>query len=420
MRILVVEDDPIKRRHIVDALLQVDGVDPTTIEEVATTSAAKRALRRQQYDLAVIDIALPAVDGADVRRDAGIQLVDDVLSRPDRYRTPTHFVGVTGFRDVYDLSVGRFASWLLTLAYYEPGRSEWLEALKARTRQILQAAAAAGVGPAAEAFSADSCVLTALYHPELTQVLALPLGWDSDTSPDDDTMYWKGQIVTPTVQLQIVATSAARMGMPAAGIAAAKLIYRYRPKLLVMCGIMAGVAGRVKLGDVIVSNVCWDWGNGKWVEETGTPTFLPAPHQVNIDPSIRERLKPIVADPDFLRSAWDEWKGAKPRDVPRLRMGPVASGAAVLSDRSTVDRILGGHRELLGVEMEYYAMCVAAEEITKPRPATLLVKAVVDFADGRKSDEYQEFGAFLSARACSLLLPVLLDAGVTTTRSGRT
>jgi nucleoside phosphorylase len=176
-----------------------------------------------------------------------------------------------------------------------------------------------------------------------------------------------------------------------------------------MCGIMAGVRARTEIGDVIVANQCWDWGNGKWsLAGDGSARFQPAPHQLNLGSAIRERLKVLAADKALLEDPWRAWRGDKPKNIPRLRLGPVASGAAVLADKNTIDDLVAKHRELLGVDMEYYGASVAAEEAPNPRPTVLCLKAVVDFADGGKSDEYQEYGAFISAAALRAVVPQIL------------
>ena len=407
INVLVVEDDALKRTAITDVLLTVDDLAADAIAIAEHVSAAKRLMKSRRYDLVVLDIALPFVNGGSIAQDAGVRLLDEVLSRPELYNTPTHFVGITGYRDVYAATAGRFASSLWTLAIYEPGSSDWAESLRARTRHILNATKASELDRRQRV---DCCVVSALYQPELVQVLSLPYGWQLDSRGNDDALYWRGTYRRGPSQIEVVACSAARMGMPAASVATAKLLSWYNPKALIMCGIMAGVQRRTAVGDIIVATLCWDWGNGKWVTKSdGEPVFLPAPHQISISPTVREHLKVLAANGDLLCPAWREWKGKKPKNVPRLRMGPIASGAAVLADSRTIVRLTNEHRELLGVEMEFYGASVAAEEALRPRPSVISLKAVVDFADGRKSDDYQDYGAYMSANALGLVLSQLFE-----------
>jgi len=98
---------------------------------------------------------------------------------------------------------------------------------------------------------------------------------------------------------------------------------------------------------------------------------------------------------------WD-WRG-EDRKVISIRLGPVATGAVVLEDPSTVAEIQRQHRETIGVEMEGYGVALACSEAKNP-PSCLIVKSVCDFADTDKNDSWQSFAAFTSARFAELLL----------------
>lgn len=45
----------------------------------------------------------------------------------------------------------------------------------------------------------------------------------------------------------------------------------------------------------------------------------------------------------------------------------------------------------------------AAEHATQPRPTPIIAKSVCDYADSRKSDQYQKFAAFTSCQFTQLL-----------------
>ena len=64
MRILVVEDDSLLARGLTDLLLRAGHA----VDHVATGVQADKALRRASYDLLVLDIGLPDIDGFEVLR----------------------------------------------------------------------------------------------------------------------------------------------------------------------------------------------------------------------------------------------------------------------------------------------------------------------------------------------------------------
>jgi nucleoside phosphorylase len=82
-----------------------------------------------------------------------------------------------------------------------------------------------------------------------------------------------------------------------------------------------------------------------------------------------------------------------------MRLGPFASGAAVLSDDETAQNIKQQHRQLVGIDMEAYAIFAAASESPMPQPKPFVLKSVVDFADSLKGDSHRTYAAYTSAQA---------------------
>ena len=171
-----------------------------------------------------------------------------------------------------------------------------------------------------------------------------------------------------------------------------------------MTGITAGVPGKTRLGDVIAADPSWDWGSGKWVMQGKDLKFMPAPHQLGIEPEIRSKLKLMSNDHAALSSIRNSWPANLPENELKLHIGPLASGASVLADGSITEMIKTQHRELLGIEMETYGVFAAAEECTAPRPKVFSLKSVVDFADSAKNDRFRRYAAYTSAKTmCHLV-----------------
>jgi nucleoside phosphorylase len=165
-----------------------------------------------------------------------------------------------------------------------------------------------------------------------------------------------------------------------------------------MTGITAGIRGRVEFGDVIVANPSWDGGSGKWIIQRDSPQFLAAPHQLPLSVTLRDKFRALSQDVALLARIKEQWPAGAPSSELRVRMGPLVSNASVLADRVSAERIQARHRELLGIEMEAYALFAAAEECSEPRPTAFALKSVVDFADGERNDQYQAYAAFTSAQ----------------------
>jgi nucleoside phosphorylase len=186
------------------------------------------------------------------------------------------------------------------------------------------------------------------------------------------------------------------MGMSAAAVAAMKLIHNFRPRYLCMCGITAGVHGKVNMGDILVPSPSWDWGSGKIERKDGESRFAPDPYQISVDQDLRTKLREYVHKDEFFAGIRARWPAQKPDHPLRLHLGPVASGAAVLADPNVVDSVKDQQRKLLGIEMEVYGVMTAGENSAKPCPVTFALKSVCDFGDEHKTDEFQNYAAYTS------------------------
>lgn len=394
--VLIVEDSNDKLRKIVQVLNGVPSFDSNSAEYAHDVQTAKNFLKARAFDLVILDIALPTRSDSEVLPDAGINLLTEVLAHPTSYRVPAHIVGITAYEDVFASANRGFSSRLLTLIQYDPASSDWEHSLQARVRHIIESIGAQS--PAPDEFKSSISVVCALHSPELTAVLALPWNWQQITVPNDHVPYWQGTFEREGERRVVYAACAARMGMPAASVLATKMVHAFRPKYLAMTGITGGVRGRVNLGDVIVADPCWDWGNGKWVTEDERNRFLGAPHQIALSVDLREHFKSIARNHALLADVRGGWPADPPDNALKIHIGPLASGASVLADKNTITRITEQHRQLLGIEMEAYGVFTAAEEVSSPRPQAFAIKSVVDFADGEKNDRIQAYAAYVSAQ----------------------
>jgi len=326
-------------------------------------------------------------------------LLQEVLDR-EVYRTPREVVGLTAFEDVLDRAAPRFAEDLWQVVLYDPATDAWSELLKRKVRHILMAKRAGKDFT----YDVDLCVITAVHDPELSAVLTLPWNWELLEVSGDSTQYRRGKFKKAGELRTVVAASAPRMGMPAASVLAARMIYNFRPRYLAMAGIAAGIRGRCELGDVLAADPSWDWGSGKWILTKGKPVFLPAPHQLGVNSFIRGKLSAMALD----HALWDqiryEWQAPKPSTTLQLRLGPLASGASVLAAAEQSESIKLQHRKVIGIDMEAYAVFAASDEAPLPQPKALVLKGVSDFADDEKDDTFQPYAAYTSASALRALV----------------
>ena len=399
LRILVVEDNPDKLRHVLNCLESVPGCAAENIHSAHDSQEAKRYLRENQYDLMILDISLPERPESLPIPDGGIRLLEEVLER-DVYSKPREVVGLTAFVEVLESAGRRFAEDLWLVIQYDPTEDSWAEQLKRKVAYLLLTKRSGSL-PDYENYL---CVVTALPDPELAAVLNIDWGWQTLELPNDPTVYHHGSFLKGGRRQSVIAASASRMGLTATAILSMKMINRFKPHYLAMAGILAGIGGNCSFGDVIAADPCWDWGSGKYLVKGRSHLFAAAPYQANINSFIRSKLSLFASAQSEFDEIRRQWTGPSANSVLKMHIGPVASGASVLEDPRMADSILQQHRKLIGIEMESYAVLAAVDESPLPQPKAFALKSVCDFADSKKDDNYQQYASYTSATALKVFV----------------
>jgi len=120
-------------------------------------------------------------------------------------------------------------------------------------------------------------------------------------------------------------------------------------------------------------------------------------------------IKSISLNKELLKNIRKDWEGNRPKTDINIHIGPVATGAAVIANSKTIEVIKQSKRKVLGIEMEIFGVMYAAMNCSKPRPYVFGLKAVCDFADSNKSDGFQDYAAYVSARVLYKLIELYLD-----------
>ena len=197
----------------------------------------------------------------------------------------------------------------------------------------------------------------------------------------------------------LVHARAEAMGMTAAAVVSAKLIHRFRPRYLILVGIAAGIARseyeEQLYGDVIVPDIVWNYAAGKFVSPDltdigfGSLGFLPRPAEERISAEILECVRKAAADPE---------------NECHVYIGPMACGSSVVANPVIQEQLIHSQVEhTAGLDMESYGVVYTANHATVPAPRPIVIKSVCDYADSRKSDEYQKFAAYTSCQFARFL-----------------
>lgn len=383
MKTLIV-DDQYDKVEILGKILKELGCE--TIKQVTSIKEALSALLEESYDLLLLDLQIPPDIGEPIDPKGGKELLDRILIDTNIIK-PTHVIGITSHEESYSLCSDYFKAkgWSLVEGVEDEDylRSLIQTKLEHSTFTINKF---------------DIAFITALEHTELEAVLELPCDWEEYSVPNDCNIYYKGTITVDSgIKKSVIATSCPRMGITSAASTATKVSLLFQPDYLIMTGILAGIEGKVKLGDIIVADSCWDWGSGKITIKKNKVEFLSAPHQIQLDPALHSLAKKISTTRTNLDQLYCDWKDGRPSHDLNLHVGPVATGAVVLEDPGTVELILSQNRNTIGVEMEAYGVAAAVNVSSNTPPKVIIAKSVCDFADPQKNDDWQKYAAYTSA-----------------------
>lgn len=395
--ILIVEDDGEKKRALSETVLACPGLTAECITFAGDVHEAKVALKGKGFDLMLLDLNLPKRADQHPVPEGGLEILRWLKTRGKDYRPP-YIVGTSAYPDAIRNAGDDFDNLLWQLIAFNYGDNEWRVALS-NSVNLLVDELAPPFKSDGKSYKTDVLIVTALIEPELTALWDWQVDWQDVTVRNDDSRYRRCQIPVEDGHLSVVATAASDKGLTGAAVAVTKGIYSFRPRYVVMAGICAGLEKRTNLGDVVVTELCWDWGSGKIKVEKGIEVFHPAPYQFRLDEGLSNAFKKLREDNKLFDNLGLIDPNGKLKVAPRLLVGPVASGASVLQSSAAMKRVLDQHKDLLALEMEIFSVFFACHTAPHPRPIPFALKGVCDFGNERKKDGHQKIAAALSATA---------------------
>lgn len=368
MKILITEDDDAKRAEIVKFVEHL-GVEPTNIL-TAIDMADFTAKFDDSVGICVIDLRLPAYDGGgpDLNGLGVLQAVDK------KGGGRVKLLAISAYPEEFADVRGQFESRGCLLVDYNQ-HDVWKGVLK---QMVVQAQAAETM---------DFIIFCALRTERtaftlIPQIESIPVFKDNVTRLDVVIGGARGTVV-----------ELPHMGLVDAASVAGACIEKYKPKVVGMSGVCAGFIDRVELGQLLISELAYEYLSGKWTDEG----FSQEPYQVPMSEKMRIVVRELLEDADDLLVRLETgWRGVRPSAMSAPKLATFTSGSAVIASEEFMAQVAKHHRRVSGLDMEVYAVQRAAH-ISQCVPEVLCAKVVVDLANGEKNKLLQPYGSFVSA-----------------------
>lgn len=379
MKILILEDDQSKLDNIINVAKEFDG--PIDIVSTSTFHSFHKQVERDQFNLIIVDLLVPQFDTSIEAVDLTDQIIDATRDHCSiNFRTPV--IAITSFDEKAEENFSGLNNKDITVITYSPHSDGWRTVLKNKI---------------------ECCI------PQITFPFVIVCALTKEVRGFEEAGYKLG--ITRAIyglecnEIDIggivgVVVTSPRMGLVDSAITCTLAAELFRPKLLCMSGICAGIEKKAGIYDVIIPDVCHQHDFGRW----GKDGFEHEPYSVQIEPSFRLNIIEIINSADFNSSVSKGVtlnKSEFPEDKERLefaiKLAPASSGSAVIADEIMVALIKEQHRKMTAFEMESFSVYESAR-LARCKPNYFSAKCVVDDGGKNKGDHYHRVACILSAK----------------------
>lgn len=366
MRIMLIEDDDAKRRAILAHLKSHKISDKEII--LAKTMTDFTASLHADIGLFIIDFNLPYVDdGATMK--SGEAILQSIIKSG---KQDAEMLAISAYPDDFPELRALYESHGCVLQNFL-NKKEWQSALDHSLSRLKKNV------------NLDFLIFCALQE-ERNPYVALLKGTRVNRSGIDCFDVEIGDKRGSVVLMP-------QMGLVNAAVTAGICIDRFKPSVVGMSGICGGFHKRANLGQLIVSEMAYEYQSGKWASDG----FLQEPYQVATDHLTLTKLRALVDSDRLIQELENGFTGTRPSEPYKPKVGVFTSGSAVIADSQFMSQIERIHRKVNALDMEVFAVHRAAE-LSPYKPSCICAKTVVDLGDQNKNDGIHAYGSYISAQ----------------------
>lgn len=401
MKILILDDENSKATKVKELLEKKFDMYPLCVDIVPSIRDAVGKMVDRIYDLLITDMRIPDTYGSLVMEDGGLRIIQ-TIHNDNRILAPRNIIVLTAHEELKNKYKMDIEKQSFDIVVFDDSSEEWKEKIIDKLTYLQRVEISPGLR---REYIYDVAILTAV--PREYQSVQKLGKWKKVSIEGDSTIYYETKWKKGSDTISIVTTKLPQMGMVAAATVSMKLITNFAPRYIIMPGIAAGVKSEYEFGDIIIPREVKDYCSGKYstpgnrkereeAKRNPLKFFVPTASSIPTDEDV---FNNAIDNYEFeLQKIYKNWPGHERYKVPSIRNGYIASGDSVVQNDEVVKMMITNHlRQADGLDMEAYGMYYAARQSVTPKPIPICMKAISDFADKEKSDEHQDYAAYISA-----------------------
>lgn len=399
--ILIIDDNESK----IDALRKV--ISPLfaegelLIEEAHMISDAREQMRLKAYDLIILDMVIPELEGEEALRTGGADFLEEIENN-DSVQKPLQIIGLTEFEAEYKELQDEFRNRLWHLLFYSQSHLEWKKQLRDKVLQLyrmkndfirgLELRNKYDIGIIC-ALSEEFDNLLEAFDCDWTEIQIPPLPYSFRTT----TLTTRGMR-----DLRIIAACTEYPGVCATTVLATSIYNLAHVEAIFMTGITAGFKNNdILIDDVVVAESVIDYAKGKVIENSdqlGEIGLLHEISQISANHGLISKVSAFCRKQGVIDDINDDVRRRQLKDK-RTNITPHVSktvcGPFVMQSESIMEMLLSDDRKLQALDMEGFGLYFVSHVLGCPM---LWMKAVCDYGIDGKDNSRHQACSYISAR----------------------
>lgn len=387
MKVLILENENEKMENI-KSVISINS-ESKYIKEAKNQTSFLKYIYQDKFDLIIVDIMVPYRDDDSEEHDISGDIIN-IFSDEDNINRQSKIVCLTRFDQKANENFKGFNQKDICILTYAENDEAWkssLSSIISDLRKTVDFVIICALEKEAEAFSKVSNL--------------------SQESKSIEELRYKDIKIGEKIGAVVILP---RMGLVSCAIHSTIAINLFRPKLICMSGICAGVSGKSNIYDIIIPDICYQHDSGKW----GAEGFENEPYAIQINHSLKNSISSTIEHSNFKNKIKISITDLKKNEYPphsedfdfAIKLGPTSSGSAVIANNKTTEDITNQHRKLSAFEMETFALYESAR-VSSLEPLFFSVKSVVDNGTESKSDDFHRIACLLSAKVTAEIISSL-------------